>query len=134
MKKLETIMDELKEKLENRYENTSLKEVNDYLYVHFNDNHDNSLVVYGEDCRERFYVTNFKNLNSEKFNIVTQSTDVIESYDIEKIVKLFDECYDKMVKETKDIDDNLRKGLSDSTYKLMFGKEQTIGKKVTTNK
>ncbi|MBU4502949.1 MAG: hypothetical protein KKA79_10220, partial [Nanoarchaeota archaeon] len=55
MKNITDIIDQLDNKLEDRYENTSLEKIQDMLYVHFKDNYDNSLVVYFDNKKNNLF-------------------------------------------------------------------------------
>ncbi|MCG2717217.1 MAG: hypothetical protein L6408_00070 [Nanoarchaeota archaeon] len=132
MKNITDIIDQLDNKLEDRYENTSLEKIQDMLYVHFKDNYDNSLAVYFDNKKNNlFCVTNFRNLNSEIFKSRIEWSETTDERNIDKLVDFFDECYKRMVQDNENFEQELRSSLpSDLDYDKIFVKPIPIGKRI----
>jgi hypothetical protein len=101
----------LKEKLSNKYENTTLEilgnstdsdQCTDFtLYVHFNDHSDNCLAVYSD--RNGFAVSNFKNLKGP-FKPSTEFSKKANAKTVEGIAQVFHECYEEMFRREADLE------------------------------
>jgi hypothetical protein len=96
----------LKQKLENRYENTSLEmlgnstnpdECKDFtLYVYFNDSFDNCLAVYSDG--NVFAISNYQNLRSDLIKPSTEFSRKTSAKCVDELVSFFHECYKQMFK------------------------------------
>lgn len=129
----------LKQKLENRYENTSLEmlgnstnpdECIDFtLYVYFNDSFDNCLAVYSDG--DSFAISNYQNLKSDSIKPSTEFSIKTSAKDVAELVSFFHECYEQMFKreaekeaENKDclkawkIDENIHERIEGPTKRI----------------